>query len=250
MLLHRVFMTNPHRPSPLENLQAQLECSKAATNCIRGTPEFLRNVPKSQYLIFELQSIFVSAILLLQCIRTSKDSNFISTALEDVKSALQYLGNLDNSWEGAKKCRGIVEEYLEFTVHVLEGDRRGVCQFEHGVHKSHKTSRRRERSNQAPRSSKRKHVHSLPETTSTGSGYHLNSRSAEPTTKRTRVVTQMIPQMSPELDFEDTNFDAVVGTFMSGVPDGHLPPDQLFSNFDFDFATNADFWQWPDQHLW
>ncbi|KAK6064982.1 hypothetical protein SCUP515_11457 [Seiridium cupressi] len=128
MLLHRAFIRNPHRPSPLAGSQAQLKSTKAATDCIRGTAEFFQCVPKSHFMVFHGQYVFVSALILLSCVRWSDDPKFVYQALRDVEEAMQVLQGLEPSWKGAKKCRGTVEEYLEFTFHVLQGDRK--CRFD------------------------------------------------------------------------------------------------------------------------
>jgi hypothetical protein len=131
LLLHRIFMSNPHRPSPLTDPQAHLRCAKAAADCINGASDFLQHVPRSHYLIFHGQYVFVSAIVLLQFVRGSSDSLYNELALRDIQTALKILQDLEGSWSGAKKCRAVVGEYLEFTNHVLQGGRRGVCNFEH-----------------------------------------------------------------------------------------------------------------------
>jgi hypothetical protein len=132
MLLHRGFIRNPHRPSPLAGSQAQLKSAKAATDCIRGTAEFLQCVPKSHYVVFHGQYVFVAALILLSCIRWSDDPKFIYQALRDIEEAMRILQNLEKSWKGAKKCRATVEEYLEFTFNVLEGDKKCHFDCEHG----------------------------------------------------------------------------------------------------------------------
>ncbi|KAH8646772.1 fungal-specific transcription factor domain-containing protein [Xylariales sp. PMI_506] len=128
MLLHRVFIRNPHRPSPLAGSQAQLKSAKAATDCIRGTAQFIQCVPKSHFLVFHGQYVFVSALILLSCIRWSDDPKFVYSALKDVELAMEALQGLEGSWKGAKKCHSTVEEYLDFTFHVLQGDRK--CHFD------------------------------------------------------------------------------------------------------------------------
>ncbi|CAK7243801.1 MAG: hypothetical protein STHCBS139747_005329 [Sporothrix thermara] len=130
MLLHRVFMGNPHRPSPLaESSQALPRSAKAATDCIRETAEFVENVPPCHYLVFHGQYVFVSAIVLLQCVRSSDDPRFVYTALRDVERAMDALSLMQAFWKGARKCRATVEEYLDFTFHVLQGGQKGKCQF-------------------------------------------------------------------------------------------------------------------------
>jgi hypothetical protein len=137
LLLHRIFMSNPHRPSPLEDPQAQVRCAKAAVDCIHGASDFLQHVPRSHYLVFHGQYVFVSAIVLLQFVRGSNDAAYNAATLKDIQNALAILQILEKSWNGAKKCGAIVEEYLEFTYYVLEGGRKGVCNFEHAHGKNH-----------------------------------------------------------------------------------------------------------------
>lgn len=128
MLLHRAFIRNPHRPSLLIGTQAQLKSAKAATDCIRGASEFFQAVPRSHFMVFHGQYVFVSALILLWCIRLSNDSKFMGTALRDVELAMEVLGSLESSWNGAQRCCATIEEYREFTFHVLQGDR--ACHFD------------------------------------------------------------------------------------------------------------------------
>ncbi|ETS84100.1 hypothetical protein PFICI_02125 [Pestalotiopsis fici W106-1] len=128
ILLHRAFIRNPHRPSPLAGSWAQLKSAKAATDCIRGSTEFFECVSKTHFMVFHGQYVFVSALVLLSCARWSDDPRFVYQALRDVEDAMQVLQNLEASWKGAKKCQGTVEEYLEFTFQVLRGDRN--CHFD------------------------------------------------------------------------------------------------------------------------
>lgn len=139
MLLHRVFIRNPHRPSPLAGSQAQLKSAKAATDCIRGTAEFSQCVPMSHFTVFHGQYVFVSALILLSCIRWSDEPKFVYQALRDVEEAMLVLQRLEEFWMGARKCRGTVEEYLEFTFKVLQGDRNCHFDCEYG-HQPHDTT--------------------------------------------------------------------------------------------------------------
>lgn len=137
LLLHCVFMSNPHRPSPLADPHAQIRCAKAATGCIHSASNCLQHVPRSHYLVFHGQCAFVSTIVLLQFVRESKDSAYNEAASSDIQNALKILQSLEEAWKGARKCRAIAEEYLEFTYHVLQSGRSGICNFEHGHEKSH-----------------------------------------------------------------------------------------------------------------
>ncbi|EXJ93758.1 hypothetical protein A1O1_02151 [Capronia coronata CBS 617.96] len=132
--LHRLYMSNPHRTSPLENSQALLQCSKAATSCIRGTSTFLSCVPTSHYTLLHGHHCFLSATVLLHCIRANAEPAFAQTALADVEEAVRCLRSLEPTWPGAEKCRGIVEEYVEFTLNVLQNGKRGQCCFSHDHH--------------------------------------------------------------------------------------------------------------------
>lgn len=130
MLLHRVFMSNPHRPSPLADSQAHLKSAKSATDCIRGTADFFQSVPRGHYTVLHGQCVFVSAVVLLHCVRSSSDPKFHYTALKDVEHAMEALNQLDKVWTGAKRSRSIIEEYMEFTFQVLGSDRKGRCYFD------------------------------------------------------------------------------------------------------------------------
>ncbi|KAH7028762.1 fungal-specific transcription factor domain-containing protein [Microdochium trichocladiopsis] len=132
MLLYRAFMRNPHRPSLLAGSQAQLRSAKAATDCIRGAPEFFRCVPRGHMAIFHGQYVLVSALVLLSCVRWSDDPKFVYSTLKDVEQAMDILQGLGGFWSGAHKCRASVAEYLEFTFRVLKGDR--TCHFQCSHH--------------------------------------------------------------------------------------------------------------------
>ena len=217
ILLHRVYMSNPHRPSPLENSQAQQRSGKAATDCIRGTPDFLRCVPKCHYLVFHGQYVFVSAIVLLQCVRSSDDMSYIDSNLKYVELALESLRSLDESWKGARKCHGIVEEYLEFTLHVLESDKKGVCNFPHDCDSDHRkeqsrgsrttfTDRRKDKTSGMLRSAKRvPSKQSLPPAHTRNSGverlskrrkYHHDAQLPSPNTDFDERVANCSPRLT------------------------------------------------------
>lgn len=132
LLLYRGFMANPHKPSPLEGSQALLQCARASTNCITISRDFLSEVPKSHFHILHGQYVFISIVLLLHCIRVTTDPAFVSRALEDVERGIQILKDFEPIWPDSKKCRGVVEEYIEFSLHILEKGKRGKCSFQHG----------------------------------------------------------------------------------------------------------------------
>ncbi|KAB5513617.1 fungal-specific transcription factor domain-containing protein [Coniochaeta sp. 2T2.1] len=123
VLLYRAFLPQPHRnDSPLSNKEAQIRCAKAASDCIRGSPDYLLCVPRGHYRVVHGLNIFVSAMILLQCIRSNDRITSIGAALGHVRCALDGLEALEEEWKGAKKCQGVFEEYLEFTLRTLSGE--------------------------------------------------------------------------------------------------------------------------------
>ncbi|KAL9571913.1 hypothetical protein ACKAV7_003902 [Fusarium commune] len=110
LLLYRCFMPNPHKASALESSQVQRVCSKNATDCIRGSSDFLQHVPFSHYYIFHGKNLFVGANVLLQCIRNSHDANFMRTALQDVGTATIQLRVMEKQCPGALRSRAIIDE--------------------------------------------------------------------------------------------------------------------------------------------
>ncbi|KAK3322004.1 fungal-specific transcription factor domain-containing protein [Apodospora peruviana] len=132
ILLYRAFLPQPPHHnrdtssssnSPLSNSkEAQIRCAKAASDCIRGSPDYLMCVPRGHYRVVHGQNIFVSAVILLQCIRSNDRITSIDAALGHVRCALDGLKALEEEWKGAKKCQGIIEEYLEFTLRMLSGE--------------------------------------------------------------------------------------------------------------------------------
>jgi hypothetical protein len=136
MLLYRYLVSNPHRPSPLDGGEAEAQCARAATNCIRLTAQVIESLPICPELIFHGQHVFTSAMVLLHCIRRSgNDTVFIRTVLKDVELASQSLRSLQHLWSGAKKLMGLLENYLELILKCLEkGLDARRCIFHHDTH--------------------------------------------------------------------------------------------------------------------
>ncbi|KIW65410.1 hypothetical protein PV04_07673 [Phialophora macrospora] len=138
ILLYRGFMPHPHRQSALGGSQALARCAKVAADCLRGSMDFLQNVTRGHYRILHGQNIFVCAILSLQCIRGLDDKPSIDGHLLDVNLALQSLAILESTWKGARKCQGIVNEYLEMTKLMQQGYYSTVvCNFPHLEFRGH-----------------------------------------------------------------------------------------------------------------
>lgn len=129
MLLHRPFMSNPHRESPLGSVETVRQCARAAINCIGSTSDCLKSIPPCHFLSLYGQQVFVSCVLLLHCLRVSKDELSVAEVLRQVQSGMGALKDLDRHWAGAKKCRGVVDEFLGFTLEVVQSGQRGRCLF-------------------------------------------------------------------------------------------------------------------------
>lgn len=129
MLLHRPFMSNPHRESPLGNADTVIQCARAAISCIGTTADCLASIPASPFLSLYGQQVFVSCVLLMHCMRASKDELSMTEALGHVEKGMAALQALEGNWSSALKCRGVVEEFLEFTLDVLQTGKRGQCYF-------------------------------------------------------------------------------------------------------------------------
>lgn len=232
MLLHRAFIGNPHRQSPLAGSQAQLKSAKAATDCIQGTVAFFQSVPRSHFTIFHGQYVFVSALILLACIRRSEDPKFIFGALRDVELATTALQGLEGFWNGAKKCGATVKEYLDFTYDVLQGDRR--CHFNCDQHQPHNAREHRTAKRSASRSSTKENglkrrkpsdqtslaantpSHSIPTTTTSWPGRHgKNDLASASSSNIDRSVS--VPTRHPSENYEETYFDNTIEAFLGAI---------------------------------
>lgn len=129
MLLHRPFMSNPHRQSPLGNEETVKQCARAAIGCIDTAAECVSSIPPSPFLSLYGQQVFVSCVLLMHCMRVSKDEISMTEVLGHVEKGMAALKAFEPGWSGARKCRAIVEEFLEFTLNVLQNGSRGRCYF-------------------------------------------------------------------------------------------------------------------------
>lgn len=131
ILLFRPLMSNPHRPSPLGTHRAMRRCFEASMACISLTEGYVRVAPLSHYLVLHGQTLFICVILLMHCIRLTEDEETLRDAVEGCQRGIASLTGLEGVWCAARQCRAIAEEYLEFTLDVLERGNRGSCSFEH-----------------------------------------------------------------------------------------------------------------------
>lgn len=138
LLLYRIFLPHPHRTSALERSTTQMTCAKNALYCIQSTDFMLRHNVAGTFLICHAQHVFVSALVLLQCIRSSQEICTVEKWYEGVETATKQLQALEAKYEGARKCRAIVKEYLELTK-LMQGGvyTKGVCNFSHPEHPGH-----------------------------------------------------------------------------------------------------------------
>lgn len=124
-------MPHPHRPSAPETDKAQNICAKNAIQCICVSDGFLQQIPV-QYLIFHIQNIFVSVIVLLQCIRSSNDRAFTAIAFTEVRKATNLMKSTESRFAEARKYLAIIEEYIDITRLMQQGVyRKGICNFSH-----------------------------------------------------------------------------------------------------------------------
>ena len=133
MLLYRPFMANPHKDSPLGRSETAVRCAKAATNCIRSTSSHLHSIPVGLYTSFHGQQVFVGSILLMHCMRISRDEISTREAFASVEMGMRILTDMQSCWAGARKCNAVAKEFLDFTIHVLQTGKKGVCQFNHST---------------------------------------------------------------------------------------------------------------------
>ncbi|KAI6749278.1 hypothetical protein HG530_015117 [Fusarium avenaceum] len=130
LLLYRCFMPQPHKASALDPPQVQRTCSRYATSYIQGSADFLHHVPLYHYFIFHGQNLFVSASVLLQCVRHSQDAEFVRSALKDVGTATMQLRIMENEYTGALRSRAVIDEYVDITLNMQRGlYTKGVCNF-------------------------------------------------------------------------------------------------------------------------
>ncbi|KAL5363013.1 fungal-specific transcription factor domain-containing protein [Aspergillus floccosus] len=131
ILLFRPLMSNPHRPSPLGTQRAMRRCFEASMACISLTEGYVRVAMLSHYLVLHGQTLFICVILLMHCIRLTENEETLRDAVEGCQRGIASLTGLEGVWCAARQCRAIAEEYLEFTLDVLERGNRGSCSFEH-----------------------------------------------------------------------------------------------------------------------
>ncbi|GES62981.1 hypothetical protein ATEIFO6365_0014009700 [Aspergillus terreus] len=131
ILLFRPLMSNPHRPSPLGTQRAMRRCFEASMACISLTEGYVRVATLSHYLVLHGQTLFICVILLMHCIRLTENEETLRDAVEGCQRGIASLTGLEGVWCAARQCRAIAEEYLEFTLDVLERGNRGSCSFEH-----------------------------------------------------------------------------------------------------------------------
>ncbi|KAH8645413.1 fungal-specific transcription factor domain-containing protein [Xylariales sp. PMI_506] len=120
ILLYRFFLGQPHHRPLRSNQEPLVQCARAATNCIRITEAFVTSVPPSPDFMLHIRNVYLSALILLDCIRRSDDRGFVDSALCDVEVALRFLEYAEPICPGTKGNRGVVEEYAEFTLEYME----------------------------------------------------------------------------------------------------------------------------------
>lgn len=249
MLLHRVFMSNPHRPSPLADSQAQLKSAKAATDCIRGTSEFFQSVPRGHYTVLHGQCVFVSAVVLLHCVRCSSDPKFHYTALKDVEKAMEALSQLERVWTGAKKSRAVVEEYMEFTFRVLGSDRKGSCYFDCHANSSQGSFKKRMATDKrgpvtadSPLSKKQRRYPASNDHQTSGNalvaeaGFQLGNTStylpvdlsSEPSTALVPAISGCAPERQDLGGPQSSQFDDTINKFLGAISPSLEIPDSWF----------------------
>lgn len=134
LLLYRILMPHPHRPSAPSCPFAQTICAKNAVQCIQEAGGLHVQTPVL-YLTFLEQSLFVSTTVLLQCIRNSNDKEFDSQALKYVERAVQQLHKMETTCESGGKHCATIQEYIHLTRLMLQGVyTKGACNFPSCAH--------------------------------------------------------------------------------------------------------------------
>jgi hypothetical protein len=111
VLLYRQFIENFH----IEDPQIYLRCAEAASNCIRLTPKVLETVPASHFMIQQSRSIYVSAKVLLHCMRLARNEDFSNKAWEDVQMGLDMLRKIKIQWPEIKKYQKLTEDDMRLS---------------------------------------------------------------------------------------------------------------------------------------
>lgn len=111
VLLYRQFIESFH----IEDPEIYLRCAEAASNCIRLTPKVLATVPASHFMIQQSRSIYVSAKVLLHCMRLARNDSFSKKAWGDVEMGLEMLRKIKIQWPEIKKYQKLTEEDMRLT---------------------------------------------------------------------------------------------------------------------------------------
>lgn len=248
MALWRPFMTNPHRESPFGTSEVATQVARAAINCITSSSSHLACIPVSVFSAFHGQQIFVASVLLMHCMRISEDEVSVTNCLGYVDIGKSILDDMQDKWQGAPKARAVVDEFLSFTLGVLQSERKGICNFSHGTHAEnahtgHHASRiaKLQNDTRSPCQSDNQQPYFKNISATAGaaaSTFALRSGSPpSPWTPTTNALLSLQDYLNhtPRVDV-DTRASQSGGVFDVGLPSGLDPGSGDADPFDFDLA--------------
>jgi hypothetical protein len=106
VLLYRTFIEKLN----IEEPEVFLRCAKAASSCIRVTPQVIATVPACHFVIQQCRAVYTSAKVLLHCMRLVKNKNFTNNAWPDVQRGCDILRKIKVQWPEVKSYQKLTEE--------------------------------------------------------------------------------------------------------------------------------------------
>ncbi|KAJ5613388.1 hypothetical protein N7510_006582 [Penicillium lagena] len=120
VLLYRTSIEQFNAADP----EAFLRCAEAASNCIKATPQVIKNVPISHFVVQQTRAVYASTKVLLHCMRLARNVTFNSKAWRDVETGFDMLCKIDIQWPQIRKYQQLIEgdmqrTQIEFNRHEL-----------------------------------------------------------------------------------------------------------------------------------
>ncbi|KAF8324419.1 fungal-specific transcription factor domain-containing protein [Cantharellus anzutake] len=114
--LHRNFIPTSLAASSMPRSSSIPKAVTASRSCIFLAQSIKDVIPSSHWLAFFSQYLFSSAIIILLCVMRATDQGAVTTAMNEVGTAIECLASLEASWPGAKKCKEILKELADITL--------------------------------------------------------------------------------------------------------------------------------------